>query len=76
MDTKAGNLRIILVGEGGRGGGGGGGVWGREEQHKGTIIYTTSLCDSGDSYKHCIRSRVYIYNFVFLTILHASIILI
>ena len=46
------------------------------EQHKGTIIYTTSLCDSGDSYKHCIRSRVYIYNFVFLTILHASIILI
>ena len=52
MDTKAGNLRIILVGEGwrGGGGGGGGGVWGREEQHKGTIIYTTSLCDSGDSY--------------------------
>ena len=35
---------------GGGGGGGGGGVWGREEQHKGTIIYTTSLCDSGDSY--------------------------
>ena len=42
------------------GGGGGGGVGvgvgvgvgygvGRE-QHKGTIIYTTSLCDSGDSY--------------------------
>ena len=50
MDTKAGNLRIILVGEGWRGGGGGGGVWVREEQHKGTIIYTTSLCDSGDSY--------------------------